>query len=125
MTKFRLTLSSLAIVFATFAAYSFAEDPAKNESMKPSPNVDYWIKYDCRVNPDVTIVTTGNNYTMAAQPTGLPGYSTNCPGTLSVCARRYAAADVEDDPANPGNKRPKEGREESFTDFKQCVTIAP
>ncbi|MEO8583414.1 MAG: hypothetical protein ABI415_06435 [Flavitalea sp.] len=91
MNKLRIALSVLAIVIATFAAYSFSR-PVPAKAISNVKDSFIWIKYNCSLsNPVVTMVQSGNNWSVAQS--GLPD-GINCNGTLSICARKYLLSET-------------------------------
>ncbi len=124
MKNFKVLFGLLAIVITSIAAYSFTVKKTVAD-VKPDDQASVWIKYDCKESPGVTIVSSGTNYTFESNPDELPGYSPNCPGQVSVCARLFPAANVEDHPTMPGNKVPKSGLGETQIDQRRCVSIVP
>lgn len=124
MKNFKVLFGLLAIIITSIAAYSFTVKKTVAD-VKSDGQSYVWIKYDCKAAPGVTIVSSGMNYTTGSNPSVLPGYSPNCPGSLSACARLFPAGNVQDHPTIPGNKIPISGLENTYEDEQQCRNIVP
>ncbi len=111
MKNLKALFTSLALVVAVVAAYSFNTKPAPPAPASSGLDDTYvWIKYDCEAESQPVEIENGQNYVEGeAQPT--TGIFQPCGGLDRKCAVRYLTSQTHLVP-DTDNRLPNTGASE-------------